>query len=246
MGQDITDTAALANGFQATGSITFNLYGPDDANCSGPATSRRPRPSTGNGSYTTSPGFSTSEVGTYRWIASYPGRREQQRRERRMQRRRRDHGRRVRPSPSIATNATASATVGDAVSDTATLSGGFNASGTITFDVYGPDDPTCSGAPAFTDTETVSGNGSVHGFAELHHIGGRYLPWIASYSGTRNKAATGACNDAERDDGRPADPLDLDLGRTLNAPSGRDHRHADARRAASRRAARSPSRLRPG
>ena len=41
--------------------------------------------------------------------------------------------------------------------DTADLEGGFAPTGTITFQLYGPDDPSCSGDAIFTSTVQVSG-----------------------------------------------------------------------------------------
>ncbi|MDH5422749.1 MAG: SpaA isopeptide-forming pilin-related protein, partial [Acidimicrobiia bacterium] len=57
--------------------------------------------------------------------------------------------------PSIETSAT-STTVGGVLSDTATLAGGFNPTGTITFTLYS--DAECK-TSVFTDTEAVDGNG---------------------------------------------------------------------------------------
>ena len=43
--------------------------------------------------------------------------------------------------------------------DSFTLSGGFHPTGSITFNLFGPGDPTCSGTPAFTQTlNNVNGN----------------------------------------------------------------------------------------
>jgi hypothetical protein len=47
-------------------------------------------------------------------------------------------------------------TLGEPISDTATLSGGDNPTGTITFTVYRPDDEDCSGDPAFTSDVDVN------------------------------------------------------------------------------------------
>ncbi len=86
-------------------------------------------------------------------------------------------------------------TIGGSVTDTATLSGGNNPTGTITFKVYGPDDATCSGAVVFTDTVTVNGNGSYTSDAFIPADVGTYR-WIASYSGdAKNTASSGACGD---------------------------------------------------
>ena len=62
----------------------------------------------------------------------------------------------VQAAPTIVTQATPTATIGQPIEDTATLSGGGTGpsapTGTITFNVYGPDDADCTGAPVFTST----------------------------------------------------------------------------------------------
>src|SRR6266404_4090892 len=65
----------------------------------------------------------------------------------------------VLAAPTIATMASASVTVGGAITDTATLAGGSSPTGTITFTLFGPNDATCASAPVFTSTVTVNGNG---------------------------------------------------------------------------------------
>jgi hypothetical protein len=97
-------------------------------------------------------------------------------------------------SPKIATDAT-SGTVGDAISDTATLSGATNtAGGTITFKLYGPSaTPSCTGDPAFTSTVNVRGNGKYTSKSFTPDATGNFY-WVAAYSGdTHNVAASGAC-----------------------------------------------------
>jgi uncharacterized repeat protein (TIGR01451 family) len=71
VGGDIHDTATLADGFEPTGSITFQLFGPDDASCDS-AIFTSIVAVDGNGDYNSDP-FTTSEPGTYRWIATYSG-----------------------------------------------------------------------------------------------------------------------------------------------------------------------------
>src|SRR5205823_4760041 len=76
VGVTLNDSANLSGGFNPTGSITFNLYGPDNLTCnpSGPAAVYTQQVSvSGNGSYNTSPGFTTLQAGTYHWTASYSG-----------------------------------------------------------------------------------------------------------------------------------------------------------------------------
>ena len=99
-------------------------------------------------------------------------------------------------TPTIVTDAT-SGTVGDAISDTATLSGATDdASGTITFSLFGPSNtPDCSGDPIFTDSVDVSGNGDYKSVTFTPELNGNFY-WIAAYSGdAENDRATGTCGD---------------------------------------------------
>ena len=86
-------------------------------------------------------------------------------------------------------------TLGAPISDTKTLSGGTNPTGTITFNLYGPDDATCTGAVIFTSTVAVSGNGNYVSGSFTPTAAGTYR-WIATYSGdTFNAPSATACND---------------------------------------------------
>ena len=51
-------------------------------------------------------------------------------------------------TPTIATTPSAGGPVGTSISDTATVSGGFNPTGTVTFDLFAPATPTCTGDPS--------------------------------------------------------------------------------------------------
>src|SRR3989442_2613842 len=53
------------------GTISFTLYGPNDATCTVVAFTDT-KPVSGNGDYTSS-SFTAIQAGTYRWIASYTG-----------------------------------------------------------------------------------------------------------------------------------------------------------------------------
>jgi hypothetical protein len=72
LGRQVSDTATLANGVSPTGTITFRLFGPGNATCTGTAAFTSTRPVSGNGSYTSAP-FTPTVVGTYRWVAAYSG-----------------------------------------------------------------------------------------------------------------------------------------------------------------------------
>jgi hypothetical protein len=73
VGGAVNDTAVLGGGTGVPqGTITYRLYGPNDATCSGAAVFATTTSVDGTGSYP-SPGFTPSSAGTYRWIASYGG-----------------------------------------------------------------------------------------------------------------------------------------------------------------------------
>ena len=97
-------------------------------------------------------------------------------------------------TPVLTTQATTSVTLSNPISDTATLSGGDNPTGTITFNVYGPDDEDCSGEPAFTSVVDVNGNGDYSSEEFVPSVAGTYR-WTADYSGDdNNDAVTSPCN----------------------------------------------------
>jgi hypothetical protein len=85
--------------------------------------------------------------------------------------------------------------LGGSISDTATLSGGFSATGTITFYAFGPDDAMCGTSPVFTSFANVTGDGQYSSGTFVPSAPGTYR-FVASYSGdNNNKATTTACND---------------------------------------------------
>src|SRR2546425_4473729 len=70
----------------------------------------------------------------------------------------------TKATPTLTTSATATATAGQTIQDMATLAGGENPGGTITFKLYGPFDPTadpgtCTNGTA-AGSATVTGNGT--------------------------------------------------------------------------------------
>ena len=76
VGQPIMDTATISDTpGPATGTVTFTLYGPDDATCAGaPVFTSPSRPLTGAPqSSATSDPFTPTAPGTYRWVAQYSG-----------------------------------------------------------------------------------------------------------------------------------------------------------------------------
>src|SRR5207253_343280 len=143
----------------------------------------------------TSASFTANVAGTYRWTASYSG----------------DANNNIaatscndanesvvvtKASPAITTTASASVAAGGSISDTAHLVSGTNPSGTITFNLYGPDEATWGGAVIFSSTVAVSGNGDYTSASFTANVAGTYR-WVASYSGDANNTiAATSCNDA--------------------------------------------------
>jgi hypothetical protein len=93
----------------------------------------------------------------------------------------------------VATTAT-DAKIGGSIHDTANVLLGLNPTGTVTFNAYGPNDPTCAGAVAFTDTVSVAGNGLYPSANFTPTQLGTYR-WTADYSGdTDNAPVSSPCN----------------------------------------------------
>lgn len=99
-------------------------------------------------------------------------------------------------TPSIATTPSSTVPAGGNAADTATLSGGFHPTGTVTFQLYGPGDTGCT-TPIATRTGTVSGSGTAaSGNVAVDGVG--IYRWVASYSGDdSNNPVTSACGDEQ-------------------------------------------------
>ncbi len=194
VGSPITDDVTLAGGFQASGTLLFRAYGPDDGSCSGGVKYEATVPVDGNGSY--SPAGFSPPAGLYRWTAAYSG----------------DANNEAASTPCGAANqssavgkaspglsgvATSAVVVGSPITDDVTLAGGFQASGTLLFRAYGPDDGSCSGGVKYEATVPVDGNGS-YSPAGFSPPAGLYR-WTAAYSGdANNEAASTPCGAANQ------------------------------------------------
>lgn len=70
----IQDQAVLSDGAHTpTGTITFDLYGPDDVGCASSIIHTETVSVSGNGTYNTSTGYTPVAAGMYQWIATYSG-----------------------------------------------------------------------------------------------------------------------------------------------------------------------------
>jgi len=72
VGGSMFDTAEIATSAGPTGSVTFDLYGPTIASCTGAPVFSSTVPVQGSRSYT-SEGYVPVASGTYRWVARYSG-----------------------------------------------------------------------------------------------------------------------------------------------------------------------------
>jgi hypothetical protein len=73
LGVRLNDSSTLSGGYNPTGSITFKLYPPGNTACTGTPAYQQVVTVNGNGTYSTTPGFVSNAVGTWRWTASYSG-----------------------------------------------------------------------------------------------------------------------------------------------------------------------------
>lgn len=98
-------------------------------------------------------------------------------------------------SPRLATTPSKGGAAGTVIlNDTGTLAGGASPAGSITFNLYDPSHTDCSGTPAYTQTVSVSGNGSYSTSNTTPASTAGTWSWTAIYSGdTNNFGAASMC-----------------------------------------------------
>ena len=146
VGGSISDTATVTGGFNPTGTVTFDLFAPSDATCAATPVFTSTNPLGGTPLGATSDSFTTATTGVFHWVATYNG----------------DANNAAvssacadepvditQAAPTITTTASAGGVVGISVSDTATVNGGFNPTGVVTFQLFAPTDTTCSAPPSW-------------------------------------------------------------------------------------------------
>jgi len=183
------DTATLASGYNPTGSVTFTLYSNDTCTVAAPGMSGSGAIAGGTASWSAS--WTPTAAGAYYWIASYPG----------------DANNNgfttscgdaneqiviAKASPSLGTTPSpASATVGATLGDTASLTGGYSPTGSVTFRLYPPTDPTCTGPAVHTEVDAAAPYATTTGYATTTTGIWR---WGAEYSGdVNNNPASSSC-----------------------------------------------------
>jgi hypothetical protein len=196
------DNATLtAEANPTSGNVTFQLFGPGNATCSGTPVFTSTVPINANGTVTSAP-YTPTAVGTYHWVTAYGG----------------DVNNMAvtgacndanetttvtKVAPGITANASPDIVLGGGtLHDTATVNGRVNPvpGATVDFRLYGPGNVTCSGTPVFESLNVTYpvGGGPVQSASFTPTEGGTYY-WVVSYSGDANNASmTGTCNEANQ------------------------------------------------
>ena len=186
VGQTIQATAQLTEteSPSPSGKISFEVFGPDDPSCFGPALSPAPAAASvsGEGEYTSGE-FTPPEAGVYRWSAHYSD----------------DSENPVadstcsaastvsKASPELTGTASAGV-VNTGIHDEATVTGGFSPTGEVIFRIYGPADTACL-TPLETDSAPLQGGNAVSADFLPQQAG--EFRWTVEYSGDANNEAAG-------------------------------------------------------
>ncbi len=97
----------------------------------------------------------------------------------------------TKASPSVSTQQSAGGDVGVTLNDTASVTGGSNPTGSVTFRLYPPSDASCTGAASYTDTDVSAPYATSPGF--VSNAAGVWH-WTAVYNGdVNNNPATSTC-----------------------------------------------------
>jgi hypothetical protein len=172
LGQPIKDTATVTPS-TITGSVTFNLFGTADSNCSqAPVFSSS---GTLSGGQATSGSFTPTSTGTYHWTASMSNPS--------LASACADEAVVITAGPAISTVASAGGPVGTAITDSATVTGVTSPTGNVVFNLFGPTDTNCSQAPVATDTEPISSSGTAHTTKTIAPQTTGTYQWTATYTG---------------------------------------------------------------
>lgn len=132
----------------------------------------------------------------------------------------------AKATTSLSGTASGGGPLGTGLYDEADLSGGSSPTGTITIELYGPGDSTCSNPPVYTESKTVVGNGGYESHTHTPTAPGVYR-WVASYSGDGDNAASATACGAPGQSATIDAPLDVSAsgsgtGYVDSSPAGID------------------------
>ncbi|MEA2138254.1 MAG: hypothetical protein QOG56_1404 [Solirubrobacteraceae bacterium] len=206
LGGSLSDVATVTGRVSPVGSsVVFRLYGPDNETCTGTPlfTSTVTLPTSPVSPVSvTSQSYKPTEDGTYRWVATYGGDRNNvgvagvcgEADEMTVV---------TKATPSITTRASDDTKLGGNLSDVATVTGRVSPTGSssVVFRLYGPGNETCTGTPTFTSTVTLPSSPA----SPVSVTSQSYKPteigtyrWVATYGGDDNNVAiAGVCGEAD-------------------------------------------------
>ena len=231
----ISDSGVFSGGSNATGTLTFKAYGPfasaGVANCTSNLAFTASDTVTGNGTYTAGP-HTVTDAGIYVWQVTYNG----------------DGNNTgftttcgdtnngnsevstVGPAtPGIVTTASATDLPSGSISDSGVFSGGSSPTGTLTFKAYGPfasaGVANCTSNLAFTQADTVNGNGTYTAGPHTVTGAGVYVWQVTYVDGTNNTGFTSTCGDTNNGNNEvstvgPATPSMVTTAGATDLPSG--------------------------
>src|SRR6267378_2032967 len=187
IGSSVVDAATLMGATpDAGGSVGFVVY--SDSGCT-TAIASGGSVTVVNGSVRPSNPVAFNTFGTFYWVAGYSGD------SKNIANASACGGETVtvvKATPSVSTTPSGSVPPGGSVSDSATLTGGFSPSGSVTFQLFAPGDTTCAG-PAFSTTSGTLTGGTASSGSVTVGTAGTYN-WVASYAGdANNDSATSSC-----------------------------------------------------
>ncbi len=95
--------------------------------------------------------------------------------------------------PTLPTTPSGGGLLGSVLNDSATVTGGYIPTGSITFRLYGPNNTTCAGTPIYAQTVGLSGTSAATS-PGFHTAAVGTYEWTAYYSGdTNNNPASSGC-----------------------------------------------------
>jgi hypothetical protein len=183
--QTITPNDEAFVGQEATGTVTFSLFPPNDPNCiSTPAYTAKVAVNSSGAAVTSNSSFVSTVPGTWRWVVKYVGNdghlnsacgREQF----------------TINNNGTASAATVTASGNSALTTSQTLTPNDEAfirqeaTGNVTFSLFPPGDMTCSGAPAYTSTVPVNSSGTAEtaNYGVVATTPGTWR-WLVTYTGS--------------------------------------------------------------